>query len=104
MTKLRSDDPLEEPARRALLRNGISAACLGFITEGLNFSLQSSPSSAITDVPGIKVGHFTDTRRPTGCTVILTEEGAVGAVDVRGAAPGTRETDLLNPINTVQVV
>ncbi len=53
---------------------------------------------------GIKVGHFTDTRRPTGCTVILTEEGAVGGVDVRGAAPGTRETDLLNPINSVQVV
>ncbi|MGE0132150.1 MAG: P1 family peptidase [Blastocatellales bacterium] len=59
---------------------------------------------AITDVSGIKVGHFTDSRRPTGCTVILCEEGAVGGVDVRGAAPGTRETDLLNPINTVQQV
>lgn len=59
---------------------------------------------AITDVAGIKVGHFTDSRRPTGCTVILCEEGAVGGVDVRGAAPGTRETDLLDPINTVQQV
>src|SRR4029078_1128285 len=59
---------------------------------------------AITDVAGIKVGHFTDTRRPTGCTVILTEDGAVAGVDVRGAAPGTRETDLLNPINSVQQV
>lgn len=59
---------------------------------------------AITDVPGVKVGHFTDTRRPTGCTVILTEEGAVGGVDVRGSAPGTRETDLLNPINLVDKV
>lgn len=59
---------------------------------------------AITDVAGIKVGHFTDSRRPTGCTVILCEAGAVGGVDVRGAAPGTRETDLLNPINTVQQV
>ncbi|MFH5925875.1 P1 family peptidase [Roseomonas xinghualingensis] len=59
---------------------------------------------AITDVPGIKVGHFTETRRPTGCTVILTEEGAVAGVDVRGAAPGTRETDLLNPSNMVQQV
>ncbi len=57
---------------------------------------------AITQVPGVKVGHFTDTRRPTGCTVILTEEGAVGGVDVRGSAPGTRETDLLNPINAVE--
>jgi L-aminopeptidase/D-esterase-like protein len=45
---------------------------------------------AITDVAGIKVGHFTDTRRPTGCTVILTEEGATAGVDVRGSAPGTR--------------
>ena len=59
---------------------------------------------AITDVPGISVGHFTDTRRPTGCTVILTPKGAVGGVDVRGAAPGTRETDLLSPLNAVEVV
>jgi L-aminopeptidase/D-esterase-like protein len=59
---------------------------------------------SITDVAGIKVGHFTDSRRPTGCTVILCSEGAVGGVDVRGAAPGTRETELLNPINTVQQV
>ena len=57
---------------------------------------------AITDVAGIKVGHFTDPRRPTGCTVVLTVEGAIGGVDVRGAAPGTRETDLLNPMNTVE--
>jgi L-aminopeptidase/D-esterase-like protein len=59
---------------------------------------------AITDVPGVKVGHFTDERRPTGCTVILTEEGVVGGVDVRGSAPGTRETDLLNPNNLVDKV
>jgi L-aminopeptidase/D-esterase-like protein len=59
---------------------------------------------AITDVPGVKVGHFTDPRRPTGCTAILTEEGAVGGVDVRGAAPGTRETELLDPGNLVERV
>lgn len=59
---------------------------------------------AITDVPGIKVGHHTDTRRPTGCTVILCEDGAVGGVDVRGSAPGTRETDLLAPVNLVDTV
>ena len=51
----------------------------------------------LTDVAGIKVGHFTDARRTTGCTVILTEEGATAGVDVRGAAPGTRETDVLDP-------
>ena len=63
-----------------------------------------TPHSAITDVAGIQVGHFTETRRPTGCTVILTPEGAVGGVDVRGAAPGTRETDLLSPLNAVEKV
>ena len=61
-------------------------------------------AGAITEVPGVKVGHFTDTRWPTGCTVVMTEEGAVGGVDVRGSAPGTRETDLLNPINLVDKV
>ncbi|GAB4215897.1 MAG: P1 family peptidase [Rhodoferax sp.] len=59
---------------------------------------------AITDVPGIEVGHSTDTRRPTGCTVVLARAGAVAGVDVRGAAPGTRETDLLQPANWVQQV
>jgi L-aminopeptidase/D-esterase-like protein len=62
------------------------------------------PNGSITDVAGIKVGHFTDTRRPTGCTVIVCEAGAVAGVDVRGASPGTRETDLLSPVNTVQQV
>jgi L-aminopeptidase/D-esterase-like protein len=64
------------------------------------------PASAgqITDVPGILVGHFTDTRRPTGCTVVVAEAGAVGGVDVRGGAPATRETDLLDPANSVGVV
>lgn len=61
-------------------------------------------NGGITDVQGIKVGHFTETRRPTGCTVVLFENGATAGVDVRGAAPGTRETDLLNPVNTVQKV
>ncbi|MGP0075291.1 MAG: P1 family peptidase [Bryobacteraceae bacterium] len=61
-------------------------------------------AGSITDVQGIKVGHFTASQRPTGCTVLLFEKGATAGVDVRGAAPGTRETDLLNPINTVQQV
>ena len=56
----------------------------------------------ITDVPGIQVGHYTDPVAVTGCTVVLCPEGAVGGVDVRGAAPGTRETDLLRPLNLVQ--
>ncbi len=59
---------------------------------------------AITDVPGLMVGHWTDRRAATGCTVVLCERGAVGGVDVRGAAPGTRETDLMRPVNLVQKV
>jgi L-aminopeptidase/D-esterase-like protein len=62
-----------------------------------------SVAKGLTDVPGIKVGHFTLQQRPTGCTVILAEAGAVAGVDVRGAAPATRETDLLNPVNIVQI-
>lgn len=58
----------------------------------------------LTAVTGIKVGHHTLSERPTGCTVILAEQGAVGGVDVRGSAPGTRETDLLNPTNLVEKV
>ena len=61
-------------------------------------------AGSITRVAGIEVGHFTETRRPTGCTVIMTREGAVAGVDVRGAAPGTRETDLLHPSNLVDKV
>ncbi len=64
----------------------------------------SKLTDSITDVAGIEVGHFTDPRRPTGCTVIMTRDGAVAGVDVRGAAPGTRETDLLNPSNLVDRV
>lgn len=58
----------------------------------------------IARVQGITVGHFTSQQRPTGCSVVLCPEGAVAGVDVRGAAPGTRETDLLHPSNLVQTV
>jgi len=60
--------------------------------------------NAITDIRGIEVGHAQDDDALTGCTVILCRKGMVAGVDVRGGAPGTRETDLLNPINLVQKV
>lgn len=88
-------------SRRNLLKGGLLSSALLLETRG-NSVVESSGS--ITDVAGLKVGQFTDKRRPTGCTVILAEEGAVGGVDVRGGAPGTRETDLLDPLNTVSVV
>ena len=59
---------------------------------------------AITDVPGIRVGHWMNREAATGCTVILCEGGAVAGVDVRGPAPGTRETDLLRPGHLVERV
>lgn len=61
-------------------------------------------SGSITDVKGIRVGHYTDEANVTGCTVILANEGAVCGVDVRGSAPGTRETDLLKSENLVEEV
>lgn len=64
----------------------------------------SSATKGLTDVDGIRVGHHTLTERPTGCTVILVDGDAVGGVSQRGGAPGTRETDLLDPLNMVDKV
>ena len=61
-------------------------------------------AGSITDVPGIEVGNAQDERALTGCTVVLARRGATAGVDVRGSAPGTRETDLLKPTNLVQKV
>lgn len=58
----------------------------------------------ITDIEGIRIGHAQNIEGATGCSVILCEEGAVAGVDVRGGAPGTRETDLLNPINMMEKI
>ena len=62
--------------------------------------MQQQPSHPL--LPGVLVGHDTDQRRPTGVTDDLLPEGTTTGVDVRGAAPGTRETDLLQPVNTMQ--
>ena len=62
----------------------------------------SGPHNAVTDIEGLIVGHYTDMDAVCGVTVIICPEGAVAGVDVRGSAPGTRETDLLDPINLVE--
>lgn len=80
----------------------VNTASAGAAKEGK--TMLELMGGSITDVPGIKLGHHTLTRRPTGCSVLLCEEGATAGVDVRGSAPGTRETDLLDPINFVQKV
>lgn len=93
-----------DSSRRRFLHHSLALG-LTASTSSIAASLpEADPNGSITDVAGIKVGHFTDSRRPTGCTVIMCEAGAVAGVDVRGAAPGTRETDLLSPVNTVQQV
>jgi L-aminopeptidase/D-esterase-like protein len=66
--------------------------------------MAQSVHKGITAVPGVHVGHVTDSDGLTGCTVVLCERGAVGGVDQRGGAPGTRETDLLRPLHMVQEV
>jgi len=60
--------------------------------------------NAITDVPGIKVGHFSDFKALTGCTVLLCEEGATGGVDIRGTAAATRQIDALSLLHLVDQV
>jgi len=85
-------------SRRSLLQSAV-AAPLAAAAGG-----KTKPSGSITDVPGVEVGHWTSSRRPTGCTAILTREGAVAGVDVRGGGPGTRETDLLSPERTIEKV
>ncbi|WP_308258151.1 P1 family peptidase, partial [Pseudonocardia lacus] len=67
--------------------------------------MRSGAENALTDVPGIAVGHAEVAGGLSGTTVVLAPpDGAVAGVDVRGGAPGTRETDLLDPRNTVQRV
>ncbi len=87
-------------------------AMVGLLMASLGGSLgvvsaQNGPpamNTTITAVPGIRVGHDTLTERPTGCTVILVDGSAVGGVSQRGGSPGTRETDLLDPLNLVDQV
>lgn len=67
-------------------------------------SAPAAGNMTLSAVDGIKVGHVTLAERPTGCTAILFKDGTTGGVDVRGGAPGTRETDLLDPVNSVQIV
>ena len=61
-------------------------------------------NGCITDVKGITAAHATNAQARTGCTVVICKEGATGGVDVRGGAPGTRETDAFAPINMVPAV
>src|SRR5260221_11955047 len=87
--KFEIQTPPSSLTRRDILRGALATVSMTMLPE-LTAQIASDQRAAITDVAGIKVGHYTDPRRPTGVTVILTEEGATPGVDVRGAAPGTR--------------
>ena len=64
--------------------------------------MNTGKNNSLTDVEGLLVGHFTDTKAACGVSVAICPEEATAGVDVRGSAPGTRETDLLAPINLVE--
>jgi len=84
----------------------IGAAAMSLLVAATGAQSASSNANAtLTAVDGLKVGHHTLSERPTGCTVILVDgTGATGGVSQRGGAPGTRETDLLHPLNMVDQV
>jgi L-aminopeptidase/D-esterase-like protein len=94
---------LAPAAARALNSAGLSAPLAGAADD----TVTVRSDGWITDVDGIEVGHFTDDRRPTGCTVILCKEESVCGAVVPGGNPGTRLTDMLQPIrnpdNSVKV-
>ncbi len=82
-------------------------AATSLLTAAAGSRVPQTPDAAnrgLTAVSGLKVGHHTLAARPTGCTVILAEAGAVAGVDVRGGAPGTRDTELLDPVKSVTEV
>jgi L-aminopeptidase/D-esterase-like protein len=93
-------------SRLALPAALLLAACAGAVTTQTQAPAAPGPDPrGITAVDGLKVGSITLSERPTGCTVILVDgDGAVGGVSQRGGAPGTRETDLLDPGNMVDKV
>ena len=82
----------------------LSSNGLSEIQRSRKTGAEVTPSGSILDIEHIKVGHYTESRRPTGCTVVLFEKGGIAGVDVRGSAPGTRETDLLSPLGTVEKI
>ena len=86
------------------MKTGVCAAAIIALTATVAGQRTTTPNLTLTAVDGISVGHFTLRERPTGCTAILAPTGTVGGVDVRGGAPGTRETDLLDPMNHVAMV
>jgi L-aminopeptidase/D-esterase-like protein len=88
----------------SILAAGLTVCAATIVPVAAGQTPDTTVDRGLTSVGGIKVGHHTLAGRPTGCTVVLAEAGAVAGVDVRGSAPGTRETDLLKPTSLVDQV
>lgn len=90
---------------KALSFTALACLLVAFQVTARGQSETGMRNKGLTDVEGLRVGHYTLTERPTGCTVVLVDgEGAPGGVAQRGGSPGTRETDLLSPLNLVDKV
>src|SRR3954452_24225577 len=79
----------------------------GAVTAGSASLRSQTPApraGSLTDVPGITVGHFTDTRRPTGCTAILFDPAAAAGVDYNSSAPGESQGVLLQPVSPIEKI
>jgi len=85
-------------------RPGLTLVCAAAFSTAIAAQAPARAKAGLTAVEGIRVGHHTLSERPTGCTAILVDGDAVGGVSQRGGAPGTRETDLLDPLNMVDKV
>src|SRR5688572_11235504 len=87
------------------MRRALFAAACAMVAAAALAQSPSVSTKGLTEIEGLRVGHYMLAERPTGCTVVLVDgEGAPGGVSQRGAAPGTRETDLLHPLNLVDKV
>jgi L-aminopeptidase/D-esterase-like protein len=104
---VKEDDPMTRLGRREFNQALVGAACAGLaegsasVVDAQNGTAEK-PSGSLTDVPGIRVGHFTDTRRPTGCTAILFDPEASAGVDYDGSAPGSHLGVMLQPMSSVE--
>src|SRR5262245_5895751 len=99
---------LMDTSRRSLLTKSaltfVALSSGGMFARAQEAGAKTGPLNLITDVVGVRVGNAHDSRLRSGVTVILFDQPAVAAVDVRGGGPGSRETDLLAPENTVQAI
>src|SRR5215210_42587 len=73
-----------------------------FALGGVQSGARPAGGGSLTDVPGIRVGHFTETRRPTGCTAILFDSAVAAGVDYNGSAPGESQVVMLQPVSPVE--